>query len=645
MANSRSTSDEGRLTRNGRSTPKSRLTRKNSLTPLVAVLQKGKPKASAKAFLNGLTAAGFSAEETRALVEACSGCLGVRKTGLHLNRFADRSQLPRERLAREGVEALGDAELLTVLLGTGTREQSVLEVAETLLARYKGSLPNMVEAFPRDAFPGEGKRASVHVSGVGEARAGRLVAAFEIARRIRKELQEPDWDLRMPESVVDYLQAFSRAEAGHEGLVAVVLNRKMKTRSRRALYIPAVDTDPGAVLRAVFRETVAEDGCFVILARLDPAPLPTVTEEDRERARLLAGAGDKLRIPLLDVLVVGQGTDPSGSSRLPFISLRRTGQVNFAQGLGPNDIPVAEYDKAEKPHWIVRSGPSALPEAEGVVPLRLRKAAARANAGAGGENPAQPAGTREPARRSLPRERLDAPETLDDYELIAILLGAGLPGKNVLALSQEILQDAGGSLLALRNGLIADVPIWKGVGPNRTLLLLAAFELARRAYQAPVEPDAKADMRNPEHVVRYLFPCIVARPTEGFFVLPLDSRFRLRSHIRHQSEVFSGTADSSLVHARDVFQEAIRHKAYAIVVAHNHPTGDTAPSTQDLQVTRELIQAGKWLGIPVVDHIIIGGLPGPETDAGEAMTLPFRSLRRCGDIERSQWDTAQVPLP
>ena len=253
MANARSTSDEGRLTRKGRSP------RKNPPTPLVAVLRKEKPKASAKAFLNELTAAGFSGEETRALVEACTDRLGVRKTGLHLNRFADRSQLPRERLAREGVEALGDAELLTVLLGAGTRGQSVLEVAETLLARYKGSLSDMVEAFPRDAFPGEEKRASVHVSGIGEARAGRLVAAFEIARRIRKELQEPDWDLRMPESVVDYLQAFSRTEAGHGGLVAVVLNRKMKTRSRRALYIPTADTDPGAVLRAVFRETVAED--------------------------------------------------------------------------------------------------------------------------------------------------------------------------------------------------------------------------------------------------------------------------------------------------------------------------------------------------------------------------------------------------
>ena len=143
-------------------------------------------------------------------------------------------------------------------------------------------------------------------------------------------------------------------------------------------------------------------------------------------------------------------------------------------------------------------------------------------------------------------------------------------------------------------------------------------------------PFERVDMRAPAQIVRLLADRIMLRPTEAFFAIPLrkgKNGYGLCSKTRKTYEIFAGTADSSMVHLRDVFQEAIRQRADALIVAHNHPTGDPEPSVQDETVTRRMVAAGGILGIPVLDHLVIGGYPDPNEK-----TLPYYSFAEHGAI-------------
>jgi DNA repair protein RadC len=200
-----------------------------------------------------------------------------------------------------------------------------------------------------------------------------------------------------------------------------------------------------------------------------------------------------------------------------------------------------------------------------------------------------------------PRERLVAhgPDALSNAELIAILLRTGLKGVNVVEIGKQLVQKHG-SLQNLARASLEDLREVKGIGPDKAVTLVAAFTLARKMAEelrgeSPLleTPDAVASLMREDARLRRV---------ETFQVLLLNTRRRL---IR-VTEISNGTLDTILVHPREVFEKAIASGAAAIVLVHNHPSGDPSPSEADIKVTRDLIRAGQLLKIEVLDHVIIG---------------------------------------
>ena len=200
-----------------------------------------------------------------------------------------------------------------------------------------------------------------------------------------------------------------------------------------------------------------------------------------------------------------------------------------------------------------------------------------------------------------PRERLAAkgPGALTDAELVAILLRTGLQGANAVTIGAQLLQKFG-SLQALARATVEDLQQVKGIGRDKAVTLLAAFTLARKMAEELQRESPVLD--NPEAVVALLRELNRVKNVETLQVLLLNTRKRL---IRVE-EVIDGTIDQLLVHPREVFKMAIAANAAAIVLAHNHPSGDPTPSEADIKVTRDLIRAGQLLKIDVLDHVIIG---------------------------------------
>jgi DNA repair protein RadC len=200
-----------------------------------------------------------------------------------------------------------------------------------------------------------------------------------------------------------------------------------------------------------------------------------------------------------------------------------------------------------------------------------------------------------------PRERLAAlgADALSHAELIAILLRTGLQGANAVEVGRQVLQKFG-TLQSLAQASVTDLQKVRGIGRDKAVTLVAAFALARKMagelqYESPV-------LDNPENVVRLLREQNLVKKVETLQVLLLNTRHKL---IRVE-EISDGTLDTILVHPREVFKSAIAANAHAIVLAHNHPSGDPTPSEADIKVTRDLIRAGQLLKIEVLDHIIIG---------------------------------------
>jgi len=217
-----------------------------------------------------------------------------------------------------------------------------------------------------------------------------------------------------------------------------------------------------------------------------------------------------------------------------------------------------------------------------------------------------------------PRERLVArgPDALTHAELIAILLRTGLKGVNVVQVGQGLLQRFG-SLNALALATVDELRAVPGIGRDKAATLVAAFALARRMEQERREESPLLD--NPLTVLQFMRESNRLKNVESFQVLLLNTRKRL---IRAE-EVSEGLLDTLLVHPREVFRAAIAANAAAILLVHNHPSGDPAPSEADIKVTRDLIRAGGLLRIEVVDHIIIG-----RASAGRAKD--YSSLRELG---------------
>lgn len=202
----------------------------------------------------------------------------------------------------------------------------------------------------------------------------------------------------------------------------------------------------------------------------------------------------------------------------------------------------------------------------------------------------------------LPRERLIAKGAgqLTDAELLAILLRTGRRGEHVLNLARRIIARLPeGRLSELLRMPAQELARIDGIGLTKAATVLAALELGaraqRRAQGRPRVDEARA-------VADLLLPEYRSAPHEHFIVLPLTAK----NEIIMVAEVSKGTLTHTLVHPREVFTPAIRCAAAHIILVHNHPSGDPAPSAEDLRITRTLAEAGRLLGIPVIDHIVLG---------------------------------------
>ncbi|MEC7839579.1 MAG: DNA repair protein RadC [Chlamydiota bacterium] len=200
-----------------------------------------------------------------------------------------------------------------------------------------------------------------------------------------------------------------------------------------------------------------------------------------------------------------------------------------------------------------------------------------------------------------PRERFInlGPEAVSNAELLAIILGSGTKGKSVIQLSQEIIAKFG-SLKELAEATIEEICEIKGMGKAKAIQIKSATTLALRLSQSDSKPKCKID--NPLSAYHLLRDSLEVEKREVFVVILLDTK----SYLITQQTVSIGTLSQSLVHPREVFYPAIRHKAASIIFGHNHPSGDPTPSKQDIEVTKTLVDVGSLMGIPVRDHLIIG---------------------------------------
>ena len=200
-----------------------------------------------------------------------------------------------------------------------------------------------------------------------------------------------------------------------------------------------------------------------------------------------------------------------------------------------------------------------------------------------------------------PRERLAklGPQALSSAELLAILLRVGVPGENAVQVGQRLLQDFGG-LPGLHRATFDEVRAQHGIGEAKAAQIKAAIELGRRLKdESPKDPPAINSPADAAELVQYEMSGL---EQEHLRVIMLDSR----NHVLGIAEVYKGSVNSSQVHIGEVFKPAIRRNAPAIIVIHNHPSGDPTPSPDDVAVTRAILQAGKLLDIDVLDHMVIG---------------------------------------
>ena len=219
------------------------------------------------------------------------------------------------------------------------------------------------------------------------------------------------------------------------------------------------------------------------------------------------------------------------------------------------------------------------------------------------------------APHDRPREKLQrvGAAGLGDNELLAIVLGQGVPRASVLELANAVLTAVGG-LHGLVRATVDDLQRVPGIGPARAAQLVAAIEAGRRTLVRGRRE--RAQILSSRDVADLLVPQYGSKPVEQFGVVLLDTKHR----VLRISLISIGTLDASIVHPREVFREAANGGAAAIILFHNHPSGDPGPSPDDVALTRRLMRAGEMMGIDVLDHVIIA-------------ENRFHSLRDAGDLK------------
>ena len=218
-----------------------------------------------------------------------------------------------------------------------------------------------------------------------------------------------------------------------------------------------------------------------------------------------------------------------------------------------------------------------------------------------GDNRYQPT-IRELPQRERPRERLRefGPKSLSNTELIAILLRTGLPGENVLAVSSRLLARFDGLAGLGERVSFAELCAERGLSEAKSSQLMAALELGRRFVS--LAPQERAVINSPQDVANLLLAEMSVLDQEHLKVLLLNTR----NEVLGIQEIYVGNVNSSVIRASEVFRPAVQANAPSIIVVHNHPSGDPAPSSQDVDITKELISAGKLLGIELLDHVVLG---------------------------------------
>ena len=204
---------------------------------------------------------------------------------------------------------------------------------------------------------------------------------------------------------------------------------------------------------------------------------------------------------------------------------------------------------------------------------------------------------------SKPREKLLSygADALSDAELLAILLGSGTKERNVLELSNDILRDYGG-LTGLRKISKEELSRIKGVGPAKSTSILAAIELGKRFSKAIQGNDGRPRLRNAEDIYEYSHYQMEHLDHEELFVISLDTKY----YVIGEEQLYKGTVNNSNIRIAEIFKKPILLNAAAFVLVHNHPSGDPTPSAADIVSTRNIIEAGKKLDLPLLDHVIVG---------------------------------------
>jgi DNA repair protein RadC len=200
-----------------------------------------------------------------------------------------------------------------------------------------------------------------------------------------------------------------------------------------------------------------------------------------------------------------------------------------------------------------------------------------------------------------PRERLRklGADKLGNAELLAILLRVGVAGESAVQVGQRLLHEFKG-LAGIHRAPLEELVTQHGIGEAKAAQIKAAIELGRRLND--IGPEGKPTINSPEEAAQLVRYEMQALDQEQLRVLLLDTR----NHLLGNEEIYLGSVNTAQVRPGDIFKHAVRKNATAIIVIHNHPSGDPTPSPDDVAVTRELVKAGELMGVKVLDHIVIG---------------------------------------
>ena len=202
------------------------------------------------------------------------------------------------------------------------------------------------------------------------------------------------------------------------------------------------------------------------------------------------------------------------------------------------------------------------------------------------------------ALENQPRYRLEKKgvNVLSDAEVIAVVLQSGSCGENVVDMSNRLIATYG--LEKLSSLSLNELQAIKGIGPAKASQILALFELSRRCKYS-----AKRQITSPQDVYEYAYPKMAHLEKEHFMVILLDTK----NNVIKDEVISIGTLNSTLVHPREIFRTAIKENANAVILVHNHPSGDCTPSDEDEEITERLKEAGEVLNIKVLDSVVVGG--------------------------------------